>query len=172
MTKFTDLGLSKPLLDALAAKNYTVPTPIQAQAIPTVLTGRDLLGIAQTGTGKTAAFMLPSLDRLANPRVHPIAKRVRMLVLAPTRELASQIADNARNYARNINLTTGVIFGGTAPMKSVREVARGLDVRPPGDVGRAACRGRTASGHGERRERRERDASSSSASPANARPRS
>ena len=91
LTKFTDLGLSQPLLDALAAKNYLVPTPIQAQAIPTVLTGRDLLGIAQTGTGKTAAFMLPSLDRLANPRVHPIAKRVRMLVLAPTRELA--IAD-------------------------------------------------------------------------------
>jgi len=128
LTKFTDLGLSQPLLDALAAKNYAVPTPIQAQAIPTVLTGRDLLGIAQTGTGKTAAFMLPSLDRLANPRVHPIAKRVRMLVLAPTRELASQIAESARTYARNINLTTGVIFGGTAPMKSVREVARGLDV--------------------------------------------
>ena len=128
MTKFTDLGLSKPLLDALAAKNYTQPTPIQAQAIPTVLTGRDLLGIAQTGTGKTAAFMLPSLDRLAEPRVHPIARRVRMLVLAPTRELASQIAESARNYARNINLSVGVIFGGTAPMKSVREVARGLDV--------------------------------------------
>jgi ATP-dependent RNA helicase RhlE len=128
LTKFTDLGLSQPLLDALAAKNYAVPTPIQAQAIPTVLTGRDLLGIAQTGTGKTAAFMLPSLDRLATPRVHPIAKRVRMLVLAPTRELASQIAESARTYARNINLTTGVIFGGTAPMKSVREVSRGLDV--------------------------------------------
>jgi ATP-dependent RNA helicase RhlE len=128
LTHFTDLGLSKPLLDALAAKNYTVPTPIQAQAIPTVLTGRDLLGIAQTGTGKTAAFMLPSLDRLANPRVHPIAKRIRMLVLAPTRELASQIAESARTYARNINLTVGVVFGGTAPNKSVRDVARGLDV--------------------------------------------
>jgi ATP-dependent RNA helicase RhlE len=128
LTKFTELGLSKPLLDALAAKNYVVPTPIQAQAIPTVLTGRDLLGIAQTGTGKTAAFMLPSLDRLANPRVLPIAKRIRMLVLAPTRELVSQIAESARTYARNINLTTGVIFGGTPPMKSVREVARGLDV--------------------------------------------
>ena len=128
MTKFTDLGLSQPLLDALAAKKYIVPTPIQAQAIPTVLTGRDLLGIAQTGTGKTAAFMLPSLDRLANPRVHPIARRVRMLVLAPTRELASQIAESARTYARNMHLTTGVIFGGTAPMKSVREVSRGLDV--------------------------------------------
>ena len=128
MTKFTDLGLSQPLLDALASKNYTIPTPIQAQAIPTVLTGRDLLGIAQTGTGKTAAFMLPSLDRLASPRVHPIAKRVRMLVLAPTRELASQIADNARTYAKNVHLSVDVIFGGTAPMKSVRAVARGLDV--------------------------------------------
>ncbi len=128
MTKFTDLGLSQPLLDALASKNYLVPTPIQAQAIPTVLTGRDLLGIAQTGTGKTAAFMLPSLDRLANPRVHPINKRIRMLVLAPTRELASQIAESARNYAKNINLTTDVIFGGTAPNKSVRAVSRGLDV--------------------------------------------
>ncbi|MEO7504063.1 MAG: DEAD/DEAH box helicase [Sphingomicrobium sp.] len=128
MTKFTDLGLSQPLLDALATKNYSQPTPIQVQAIPTVLTGRDLLGIAQTGTGKTAAFMLPSLDRLANPRVHPIAKRARMLVLAPTRELASQIAESARTYARNINLTVGVVFGGTAPNKSVRDVARGLDV--------------------------------------------
>ena len=128
LTKFTDLGLSQPLLDALASKNYTVPTPIQAQAIPTVLTGRDLLGIAQTGTGKTAAFMLPSLDRLANPRVHPIPKRVRMLVLAPTRELASQIADHARIYAKNVHLSVDVIFGGTPPMKSVRAVARGLDV--------------------------------------------
>ena len=128
MTQFTDLGLSQPLLDALATKNYSQPTPIQVQAIPTVLTGRDLLGIAQTGTGKTAAFMLPSLDRLANPRVHPIARRARMLVLAPTRELASQIAESARTYARNINLTVGVVFGGTSPGKSVRDVARGLDV--------------------------------------------
>ena len=128
MTKFTDLGLSQPLLDALATKNYSQPTPIQVQAIPTVLTGRDLLGIAQTGTGKTAAFMLPSLDRLANPRVHPIARRARMLVLAPTRELAAQIAESARTYARNINLTVGVVFGGTSPGKSVRDVARGLDV--------------------------------------------
>ena len=128
LTKFTDLGLSQPLLDALAAKNYSQPTPIQAQAIPTVLTGRDLLGIAQTGTGKTAAFMLPSLDRLADPRVHPIAKRVRMLVLAPTRELASQIAESARGYARNMRLSVGVVFGGVSNFKSVREVSRGLDV--------------------------------------------
>ena len=117
---FHSLGLSKPLLDALAAKDYSQATPIQTQAIPTVLTGRDLLGIAQTGTGKTAAFMLPSLDRLSANRNIPKPGQIRMLVLAPTRELASQIAESARNYARNINLTVGVIFGGTAPMKSVR----------------------------------------------------
>ena len=115
LNSFTELNLSQPILKALAHEGYDKPTPIQARAIPELLAGRDLLGIAQTGTGKTAAFMLPSLDRLANPRVHPIAKRVRMLVLAPTRELASQIAESARTYARNINLTTGVVFGGTAP---------------------------------------------------------
>ena len=128
MTKFTDLGLSQPLLDALAARNYVVPTPIQAQAIPTVLTGRDLLGIAQTGTGKTAAFMLPSLDRLAANRQHPIPARIRMLVLAPTRELAAQIAESARGYARNMRLSVGAVYGGVSNHKSVREVSRGLDV--------------------------------------------
>jgi ATP-dependent RNA helicase RhlE len=128
LTKFTDLGLSKPLIDALASKNYTVPTPIQAQAIPTVLTGRDLLGIAQTGTGKTAAFMLPALDRLAHERQIPKPGQIRMLVLAPTRELASQIAAMAEAYGRFMRLSVGVIFGGVPNGKSVRTVARGLDV--------------------------------------------
>ncbi|MCL6698765.1 DEAD/DEAH box helicase [Sphingomonas sp. NSE70-1] len=129
MTKFTDLGLSKPLIDALAAKNYDVPTPIQAQAIPIVLSGRDLLGIAQTGTGKTAAFMLPSLDRLvAASRNRPAPGRARMLVLAPTRELAAQIADSARTYAKGQHLSVGVIFGGVPVPRSIREVSRGLDV--------------------------------------------
>ena len=129
MTKFTDLGLSPSLLSALAAKNYTIPTPIQAQAIPTVLSGRDLLGIAQTGTGKTAAFMLPSLDRLmAADRPRPVNGRARMLVLAPTRELASQIADHARIYAKGQHISVGVIFGGTPVPRSIREVSRGLDV--------------------------------------------
>ena len=95
---FMSLGLSKPLLDALAARNYAEATPIQRQAIPTVLTGRDLLGIAQTGTGKTAAFMLPSLDRLASNRQFSKPGQVRMLVLAPTRELAAQIAASAEAY--------------------------------------------------------------------------
>jgi ATP-dependent RNA helicase RhlE len=125
---FMSLGLSKPLLDALAAKNYSQATPIQHQAIPTVLTGRDLLGIAQTGTGKTAAFMLPSLDRLASARKFPKPGHARMLVLAPTRELAAQIAASAEAYGRFMRLSVGVIFGGVPNSKSVRTVARGLDV--------------------------------------------
>jgi ATP-dependent RNA helicase RhlE len=125
---FISLGLSKPLLDALAAKDYSQATPIQRQAIPTVLTGRDLLGIAQTGTGKTAAFMLPSLDRLAAARQIPKPGQIRMLVLAPTRELASQIAASAEAYGKFMRLSVGVIFGGVPNHKSVRTVARGLDV--------------------------------------------
>ena len=125
---FHSLGLSKPLLDALAAKDYSQATPIQPQAIPTVLTGRDLLGIAQTGTGKTAAFMLPSLDRLAAARNIPKPGQVRMLVLAPTRELAAQIAASAAAYGSFMRLSVGVIFGGVPNSKSVRTVARGLDV--------------------------------------------
>ena len=125
---FHTLGLSKPLLDALAAKKYSAATPIQLQAIPTVLSGRDLLGIAQTGTGKTAAFMLPSLDRLAADRRIPKPGQIRMLVLAPTRELAAQIAASAEAYGRFMRLSVGVIFGGVPNHKSVRTVARGLDV--------------------------------------------
>ena len=125
---FMSLGLSKPLLDALAAKDYSQATPIQRQAIPTVLTGHDLLGIAQTGTGKTAAFMLPSLDRLAAAKRFAKPGHVRMLVLAPTRELAAQIAASAQAYGKFMRLSVGVIFGGVPNSKSVRTVARGLDV--------------------------------------------
>jgi ATP-dependent RNA helicase RhlE len=125
---FMSLGLSKPLLDALAAKDYCEATPIQTRAIPTVLTGRDLLGIAQTGTGKTAAFMLPSLDRLAAAKRFAKPGHARMLVLAPTRELAAQIAASAQGYGRFMRLSVGVIFGGVPNQKSVRTVARGLDV--------------------------------------------
>ncbi|WP_338502261.1 DEAD/DEAH box helicase [Sphingomonas kaistensis] len=126
---FEQLGLSKPLLAALAAKNYTSPSPIQAQAIPHVLEGRDLLGIAQTGTGKTAAFMTPSLQRLAANRPAMLKPgQIRMLVLAPTRELASQIAASAEAYGSGLKTTVGVIFGGVANAKSVRTVSRGLDV--------------------------------------------
>src|SRR4028118_630990 len=97
---FENLGLSQPVLQALVVKEYTQATPIQTQAIPLLLQGRDLLGIAQTGTGKTAAFMLPSIDRLAASKKRPMPRSCRMLVLAPTRELASQIAERARAHSR------------------------------------------------------------------------
>jgi len=93
---FADLGLAEPLLRALAANNYTIPTPIQASAIPAVIEGRDLLGLAQTGTGKTAAFSLPILHRLAaEPHVKRLPRSVRALILAPTRELAIQTRPKA-----------------------------------------------------------------------------
>src|SRR5688572_5522209 len=112
---FQNLGLSQPVLQALALKNYAQPSPIQAQAIPTVLKGRDLLGIAQTGTGKTAAFMLPSIDRLVASRHGALRPQsCRMLVLAPTRELASQIAESARAYSRFTQLRVATVFGGTS----------------------------------------------------------
>src|SRR4028119_1200374 len=111
---FEQLGLSQPILQALALKEYTTSTPIQAQAIPLVLEGRDLLGIAQTGTGKTAAFMLPSIDRLTKSDKRPQPRTCRMLVLAPTRELASQIAESARAYSRFSHMSVATAFGGAS----------------------------------------------------------
>ena len=125
---FQDLGLSQPVLQALDLKNYSTPTPIQAQAIPLVLEGRDMLGIAQTGTGKTAAFMLPSIDRLrASGRGRP-SRSCRMLVLAPTRELAGQIAQSAKDYGALSGLTVSVIVGGTSVGKDKQKMARGTDI--------------------------------------------
>jgi hypothetical protein len=125
---FQSLGLSQPVLQALALKNYDTPTPIQTQAIPTLLQGRDLLGIAQTGTGKTAAFMLPSIDRLIASNKRPQPRGCRMLVLAPTRELASQIATSARAYAKFSQLSVATVFGGTSVYKNKQDLARGVDV--------------------------------------------
>jgi ATP-dependent RNA helicase RhlE len=125
---FQSLGLSQPVLQALALKEYSHATPIQQQAIPTVLTGRDLLGIAQTGTGKTAAFMLPSIDRLGRSDRRAGPRACRMLVLAPTRELASQIADSARAYSRFSQLKVATVFGGTSVGKNRQELARGVDI--------------------------------------------
>ena len=128
MSYFTDLGLAEPIQRALAAKGYTDPTPIQQQAIPALLAGRDLLGIAQTGTGKTAAFALPSLHRLsANPQPRKNAA-CRMLVLSPTRELAAQIADNMQGYARYLNLQVDCVFGGVPVGKQARRLVQGTDV--------------------------------------------
>ncbi len=125
---FANLGLSQPVLQALAQKNYSVATPIQTQAIPTLLTGRDLLGIAQTGTGKTAAFMLPSIDRLSAAKQFPRPASCRMLVLAPTRELASQIAESARAYSRFSRLSVTTAFGGVPIGKQRRALERGVDI--------------------------------------------
>ena len=128
MSYFSDLGLAEPLLRALETKGYTDPTPIQTQSIPALLQGRDLLGIAQTGTGKTAAFSLPSLHRLAaNPKARSNAA-CRMLVLSPTRELAAQIAENMRGYAKYLNLSVQCVFGGVPVGKQARALVGGTDI--------------------------------------------
>ncbi|HEX7035257.1 MAG TPA: DEAD/DEAH box helicase [Pseudomonadales bacterium] len=123
---FDSLGLSEPLRRALDAVGYLSPTPIQAQAIPPLLEGRDLLGVAQTGTGKTAAFGLPLLQRLAGGRPAPGLPRA--LVLAPTRELALQIGDELARFGRHLPLAQGVVFGGVGQQPQVDRLRRGLDV--------------------------------------------
>ena len=128
MTHFNALGLDAALLRAVATEGYTVPTPIQMQAIPPALAGRDVQGIAQTGTGKTAAFALPILQRLAASRTRPAPKTCRALVLAPTRELASQIAESFRAYGRHTGLTVALVFGGVPKPRQTRQLAGGVDV--------------------------------------------
>jgi ATP-dependent RNA helicase RhlE len=128
VTSFSDLCLIEPLQRALRSENYQTPTPIQAQAIPHLLAGRDLLGIAQTGTGKTAAFALPILQRLAETRVAPTPRTARALILTPTRELALQISDSLRAYGRHLNLRHAVVFGGVGQKPQVDALARGVDI--------------------------------------------
>ena len=128
MTTFQTLGLSEPIRKALAAKGYETPTPIQLQAIPPVLEGRDLCGIAQTGTGKTAAFALPTLDYLARNAGLPPKRSARVLVLSPTRELAAQIAESFRDYGRFQKLTVSCVFGGVPIQKQIRDLVGGVDV--------------------------------------------
>ena len=128
MTSFSELALIEPIARALRAENYTVPTPIQAAAIPPLLDGRDLLGCAQTGTGKTAAFALPILQRLAGDRRPAPRKGARVLVLAPTRELALQIGDSFAAYGRHLPLSRTVVFGGVGQNPQVSALARGVDV--------------------------------------------
>ncbi|MBA2935059.1 DEAD/DEAH box helicase [Sphingomonas sp. CGMCC 1.13654] len=128
MTQFSDLGLAAPIQAALDSEGYVTPTPIQAQAIPPLLKGRDLLGIAQTGTGKTAAFALPALHHLsANPK-RALPQTCRMLVLAPTRELASQIADSMRAYGKNLKLSVATVFGGVPVGRQIRQMQIGVDI--------------------------------------------
>ncbi len=127
-TTFEALGVAEPLLRALIAENYTQPTPIQTQAIPPLLTGRDLMGIAQTGTGKTAAFALPILQRLAAEKKPAPKRGARALILAPTRELAIQIADSFGAYGRHMGLRRAVIFGGVGQNPQVTVMAHGVDI--------------------------------------------
>ncbi|MGA0597319.1 DEAD/DEAH box helicase [Enterovirga sp. CN4-39] len=128
MSSFSGFGLQAPILKALAEEGYTSPTPIQAQSIPDVVAGRDLLGIAQTGTGKTAAFALPILHNLAGRQQPPQRRGCRALVLSPTRELASQIAESFRAYGRHLRLSTTVVFGGVPLGRQERALAQGVDI--------------------------------------------
>ncbi len=128
MPSFADLGLALPILNALNTQGYTAPTPIQAQAIPHVMLGRDLQGIAQTGTGKTAAFALPILHRLLVDKKPAPRRGCRVLVLSPTRELASQIAESFRDYGRQTGLRTALMYGGVPKGRQSKAVANGIDI--------------------------------------------
>lgn len=128
MTTFTDLGLAAPILKALDGEGYSTPTPIQEQAIPSVREGNDLLGIAQTGTGKTAAFALPILHRLNGNQQRPPRKGCRVLVLSPTRELASQIAQSFKVYGHFVAVSVATVFGGVGYNPQIRALSKGVDV--------------------------------------------
>jgi len=124
---FRDLGLHPHILQAVAEAGYTEPTPIQTAAIPPIIAGHDLTGIAQTGTGKTAAFTLPILTRLAEaPADGP--RRTRVLVLAPTRELAAQIEENVRAYARHLRVSVATVFGGVGEQPQIRALRAGAEI--------------------------------------------
>ncbi|HTR88175.1 MAG TPA: DEAD/DEAH box helicase [Reyranella sp.] len=125
---FADLGLAEPLLRALSAANYVEPTPIQARTIPLLLQGRDVLGIAQTGTGKTAAFALPVLQHLAAEKRRPEPRSPRALVLAPTRELAVQITKSFDTYGRSLGLKLGMVIGGLGFGRQIDTLQKGVDI--------------------------------------------
>jgi ATP-dependent RNA helicase RhlE len=129
---FSDLGLRAEILSAIAAEGYTQPTPIQAQAIPAVLAGRDLMACAQTGTGKTAGFTLPILQRLAGNGASPLTRAAggapRVLILAPTRELAMQVEESVRTYGKELSLKSVAIFGGVGINPQIAAFRRGVDI--------------------------------------------
>ncbi|WP_454915690.1 DEAD/DEAH box helicase [Xanthobacter sediminis] len=128
MTSFTSLGLAEPIVRALTEERHVTPTPIQAQAIPEILAGRDLIGIAQTGTGKTAAFALPILDRLVRHPRRLEPKAVRALVLSPTRELSGQIVENFQKFGRHSHIQVSLAIGGVPMGRQIRALSRGIDV--------------------------------------------
>jgi ATP-dependent RNA helicase RhlE len=128
LTAFLELGLAEPITRALVEERYETPTPIQAQTIPHVLAGRDVVGIAQTGTGKTAAFALPILNHLAKNRIRAERKSCRVLVLSPTRELSGQIMDSFKTYGRYMKVSVTLAIGGVPIGKQIRAMAHGVDV--------------------------------------------
>ena len=128
MTSFKDFGLAEPITRALSEEKYISPTPIQTQTIPFALSRRDVVGIAQTGTGKTAAFALPILHQLFTERRPPTHKTCRVLVLCPTRELAGQVLDSFRTYGRHLRITTALAIGGVSMGPQIRAVSNGVDV--------------------------------------------
>jgi len=128
LTSFQDFGLADPISRALHDENYVTPTPIQAQTIPIAITGRDVVGIAQTGTGKTASFALPILHRLMENRIRPQPKTCRVLVLSPTRELSGQILDSFNAYGRYLRLSATLAIGGVPMGRQVRAMMQGVEV--------------------------------------------
>src|SRR5574344_839474 len=126
---FSSLGLSESLLRAVAEQGYETPSPIQQQAIPAVLEGRDLMASAQTGTGKTAGFTLPLLQHLITRQPHAKGRRpVRALILTPTRELAAQIGENVRDYSKYLNIRSLVVFGGVSINPQMMKLRGGVDL--------------------------------------------
>ena len=125
---FESLNIIDPILKAVQEEGYTTPTPIQAEAIPIILQGTDLLGCAQTGTGKTAAFAIPILQLLSENKVYDKKRKIRSLILTPTRELAIQIGDSFKAYGRHTGLTNTVIFGGVNQNPQASSLLRGVDI--------------------------------------------
>ena len=128
MSEFKAFSLLASIIERLNVKGYKQPTPIQKECIPALMNGKDLLGIAQTGTGKTAAFSLPIIDNFGRNKVDIKAKRTRSLILTPTRELASQITQNIDDYANGLGLNTKVVYGGVGRQGQVDAIAQGLDI--------------------------------------------
>ncbi len=128
MTTFKDLGLSEHVLSTLASLGFETPTPIQAEAIPLVMEGHDLIGLAQTGTGKTAAFGLPMIEKMMADGKRPDPRNIRALVLAPTRELVNQIAANLKDFVKKTPIKIGLVVGGASINKQSEQLSRGVDI--------------------------------------------
>ena len=125
---FKELGLITPLLNQLAKLNYNTPSPIQAASIPILLKKKDIMGLAQTGTGKTAAFALPLIQNLTQSGISAKAGQIRSLILCPTRELAQQIIENIRSYSSKLQISSTAIFGGVGYGPQIKALSKGLDI--------------------------------------------